>query len=131
MSNDLISSYDIVVGMADMFSDILEIDCADIEELSPGNLEVTADGGTFRIMSAELYEQHCEDVMDNLTEMYEDEVNSAIDANIDYLACYVKFDAEMFKRDAYMDVELQVATYDGCVYEEKINDTFYYGWRED
>jgi len=131
MSNDLISSYDIVVGMADMFSDILEIDCADIEEYNATNLEVMADGGSFRIMDAEQYEQHCEDVMDNLTEMYEEEVNSAIDANIDYLACYVKFDAELFKRDAYMDVESQVAHYDGCVYEEKINDTYFYGWRED
>ncbi len=131
MSSDLISSYDIVVGMADMFSDILEVDCADIEELSPGNLEVCADGGTFHIMAADLYEQHCDDVLDNLADMYEEEVQSAIDANIDYLACYVKFDAEAFKRDAAMDIEDQVAHYDGCVYEEKINDTYYYGWRTD
>ena len=48
MSNDLISSYDIVVGMADMFSDILEIDCADIEEYNATNLEVMADGGSFQ-----------------------------------------------------------------------------------
>lgn len=131
MSNDLISSYDITVGMADMFTDILEIDCADITEYCEGNIEVFADGGTFRIMKQEHYDQHCADVLDAIVEMYEEEVNSAIDANIDYLACYVKFDAEMFRRDAAIDIELQVATYDGVVYEEKINDTYYYGWRAD
>lgn len=131
MSSDLISSYDIVVGMADMFSDILEVDCADIDALNPGNLEVRADGGMFRIMESDQYEEYCSDVLDNLVDMYEGEVNSAIDANVDYLATYVKFDTEMFKRDLAMDVETQVATYDGCVYEEKIGDTTYYGWRED
>ena len=131
MSNDLISSYDIVVGMADMFTDILEIDCADITEYSTDNLEVHADGGTFRIMAREHYEQHCEDVMDSIVEMYADEVDSMIDANMDYMAAYVMFDEDLFRRDAMMDIEIQVAGYDGCVYEEKINDKYYYGWRAD
>lgn len=125
-----IESIEIVNKFSDMF-DGEEIAEADIEELSNGNIEVHDGCMSWCIMDDDTFAQHASDVLDNIADMYEDEVQQAIDANVDYLASYVKFDYDMFRRDLEHDRDVQVATYDGELHDILIDGTWWYGWRQE
>jgi hypothetical protein len=125
-----IESIEIVNKFSDMFEDI-DIDAAEIEELNDGMIEVHKGRMSWRIMDDDTFAQHASDVLDEIADMYEVEVQQTIDANVDYLASYVKFDYDMFRRDLEHDRDEQIATYDGTLYDVLIDGAWWYGWRQD
>ena len=117
---DVVTNNDHPTTMANVIKAIREdADC--IYPQGATSFEFQYDGMTFTVYVEDLYEQIVKEHMDMQVEEAEYEFNQlSLDTN--YLHNYIKFDADMFRRDLQHDVESLVSHYDGTVHEMYWNE---------
>ena len=132
--NELLNDYDEkIIALAQHLNINIDIDeYYTIEELKE-ELNNIKEGYTYNIF--EYYNEEYEVLTDEeADERWEEELQHYIDECIlpelpDFAARY--FDEEAWKRDAKIDGRgHSLSRYDGCEYEEKVNDTWFYIYRQ-
>ena len=140
--NELIDEYgEKVIALAQHLNLTLEIDEGlDEEEKEEAIQEIKDELDNIRESSydSNLFEYYNEEYNvytdSEADDAWEDELDNYIDECIrpelpDHLANY--FDEEAWKRDARFDGRGHaISRYDGCEYEEKVNDEWYYIFRQ-
>lgn len=103
------------------FSDYCAANCSEVADF---------DNDDYLVLTDEEADEKWEESLDSYIEDY---IQPGIDkiaegqGNLQY---YIKFDEEMWKRDARMDGRgHSLSSYDGCENEETVNDTTFYIYR--
>ena len=105
--------------MANIMQDIRDSDSIDRSGAQVFSFDY--DGGTFAVMTEDVYEERCSSSIECMVDDAEYEFENQFPV-AGYLNDYISFDKDKFARDLQYDIESMVSHYDGAVHEMYWNE---------